>query len=495
MSPELTKPRPARSLWAALGLPLALGAFVLLQRLGSPSLFVDEAYSWHAAAAHIGVLLHRVRVDEVAPPTYYLLLHGWINLLGSDSESALRLLSAIAGLGLVGLTFWLADQLGGRLSGALAATAMAISPLLLQYGQEARAYVFAMAAVTLAGAAAVRAHNGGSSRQRWLAISALAAVAAPWLHYSSVLVIVPLAAWVGLHPGFSARSRRMYVGVAGVALVAVAPFAIAQLGRGHQGGVAPVARLTAGNLLRVLGTPFDGRNAGPAALRVLATIALVAALALLVRRGARAASPEWLIAACASVPVLAIVAETLAADIVGQPTYDALITRYTAVGAPFMVAALALAVTSVRRPAALALGLTVVVACASGLISSEQRSHYPPDLRDPFAAVGRGLGAQDTLVLSTDVASPPTSDYYVARLRRRRPRASVVSVTLGPPLSIPRPPGSRTWLIAGSRPVTHSESESTLVRSGEVVVSVQRYVPASELLVGMPPGPGVRPAP
>jgi hypothetical protein len=355
--------------------------------------------------------------------------------------------------------------------------------------------VFAMAAVTLAAAAAVHAHRGGPSQLRWLATSALAAVAAPWLHYSSVLVIVPLAAWVGLNPAFSARSRRLYVGVAGVALVAVAPFAIGQLGRGHQGGVAPVARLTAGNLLRVLGTPFDGRDAGPAALRVLATIALVAALALLVRRGARTASPQWLIAACASVPVLAIVAETLAADILAQPTYDALITRYTAVGAPFMVAALALAVTSVRRPAALALGLTVVAACLSGLISSEQRSHYPPDLRDPFAAVARGLGAQDTLVLSTDVALPPTSDYYAARLRRRRPNASVVSVTLGPPLSIARPPGSRTWLIAGSRPVTHSESESTLVRSGEIVVSVQRHVPATELLVGMPPGPGVRPAP
>jgi hypothetical protein len=160
-----------------------------------------------------------------------------------------------------------------------------------------------------------------------------------------------------------------------------------------------------------------------------------------------------------------------------------------------MVAALALAAVSLPRPAALALALTVLLACISGLISSEQRRHYPPDLRDPFAAVARGLGPKDTLVLSTDVALPPTSDYYVARLRRRRPHTSVVAVTLGPPLSVPRPPGSRTWLIAGSVPVTHSESESTLVRSGEVVVSVQRYVPASELLVGMPPGPGVRPAP
>ena len=56
--------------------------------------------------------------------------------------------------------------------------------------------------------------------------------------------------------------------------------------------MAPVARLNAGNLLSVLGTPFDGRAAGPSALRVLATIGLVVALVMLVRRGARAASPK-----------------------------------------------------------------------------------------------------------------------------------------------------------------------------------------------------------
>ena len=172
------------SLWLALGLPLALGALVLSYRLGAASLFVDEVYSWRAAASGLGALLHRVHVDEVAPPTYYLLLHGWISLLGTDAEWALRLPSAVAGLSLIGLTFWLANELGGRRAGTIAATATAVSPLVLEYGQQARAYVFVMAAVTLAVAAAARAARSEDLGPRWLALSAAAAGAALWIHYS-----------------------------------------------------------------------------------------------------------------------------------------------------------------------------------------------------------------------------------------------------------------------------------------------------------------------
>jgi uncharacterized membrane protein len=150
-----------------------------------------------------------VRVDELAPPTYYVLLHVWIQLTGSESEWVMRFLSVIAGVGVVISASWLAGLLGGRRVGALSGVLAALSPLFLQYSQEARAYVFAMLGVTIAVAAAVQASRSSASR-KWLILSAAAAIAAIAFHYTAVLVVLPLEVWVWFLSGFSDRARRAH---------------------------------------------------------------------------------------------------------------------------------------------------------------------------------------------------------------------------------------------------------------------------------------------
>src|SRR5690242_9145496 len=74
-------------------------AFCLrLHRIGAEELWLDEAFSFRdvTVAGWLGAL----RFKDV-PPLYPLLLHGWIRLAG-DSESALRLLSALFGTLFVG---------------------------------------------------------------------------------------------------------------------------------------------------------------------------------------------------------------------------------------------------------------------------------------------------------------------------------------------------------------------------------------------------------
>lgn len=92
---------------APLAAILAVAGLNLTWGLGASSLFVDEVYSWRAASVPLGELFHRVRFDEVAPPTYYVFLHEWIGRLGSQAEWVMRLPSALAGIALVGATYWL----------------------------------------------------------------------------------------------------------------------------------------------------------------------------------------------------------------------------------------------------------------------------------------------------------------------------------------------------------------------------------------------------
>jgi uncharacterized membrane protein len=308
----------------AVPLVVALGMF--LWQLGTPSLFIDEVYSWRATAVGVGELLHRVRVDEVAPPTYYLLLHGWIQLTGSDSEWTMRFLSALGGLGVVAGTTWLGGLLGGRRAAMLSGLFAALSPLVLQYSQEARAYVFAMLGVTIAAAAAVQATRSPESRG-WLVLSVAAAIAALWFHYTAALVVLPLEIWVGFQSGFSQRRRRGHIAAVALGLLIVSPWFALQVHRGHQGGVAPYARLTMSNLFAVIGTPFDGRYAEPTLLRALGALAVLAALGMLAGRRGQSVQARWLLVGAAGFPVLFVAGLTAFAEVIGQSSYTILISR------------------------------------------------------------------------------------------------------------------------------------------------------------------------
>src|ERR1700728_817167 len=358
----------ADSRWT-LALPLAVAVFTFLWRLGASSLFTDETSSWLAGRASLGELFSAVRKSEVAPPSYYLLLHAWIGLTGSDSIWTMRLLSVLAGICLVAAVWWLARLLSGDVAALLAALLTALSPLVVQYSQEIRAYVFVMLFATVAVAAAIAARDA-ASQQRWLALAGVASVAAIWTHYTGLLVIAPLVLYVWCAPGFSRRARRAYAAACASALVIVAPLMVLQLRAGHQGGVAPYAHLTATNLEKVVGTPFDGRFAGSQLTHVAGSGAAVVALAYLARRLCRDTPELWLLLAAALVPVLALAAVTLAATVSGESTYDSLITRYTAVAAPFMIVALGFAIATISRPAATALGAVALVAALSGLLAT-----------------------------------------------------------------------------------------------------------------------------
>ena len=77
---------------------------------------------------------------DIHPPLYYYLLHFWRGVFGS-SEFALRSLSAVLGVLLVGLTFLIGRKAFSAGVGLLAAFVAAINPFQIYYSQEARMYM------------------------------------------------------------------------------------------------------------------------------------------------------------------------------------------------------------------------------------------------------------------------------------------------------------------------------------------------------------------
>ena len=176
-----------RRRWAIGLLLILLGILLHLAPLGQDSLWLDEAFSVQAATNNDAATLWSQKVDTRHPPLYYILLRQTLITLGSESEAAARLPSALASLLNLALLYWLARLLSADAFTAwLTVALLALAPLSIWYAAEARMY----ALVTTAG---LLLAVGLAADRWWGSLPAFAGLAAGLvLDYT----IIPL--WVGL---------------------------------------------------------------------------------------------------------------------------------------------------------------------------------------------------------------------------------------------------------------------------------------------------------
>src|SRR5512147_356101 len=118
---------------------LVLAVFLRFYLLDGQSFWNDEGNSARIAERSLQLITEGAAGD-IHPPLYYYLLHFWRGVFGS-SEFALRSLSAILGVLLVGLTFLIGRKAFSAGVGLLAALVVAINPFQIYYSQEARMYM------------------------------------------------------------------------------------------------------------------------------------------------------------------------------------------------------------------------------------------------------------------------------------------------------------------------------------------------------------------
>jgi 4-amino-4-deoxy-L-arabinose transferase-like glycosyltransferase len=167
-------------------------------------------------------------VGESTPPLYYALAWVWAKLFGTG-EAGLRSLSALVGTAAIPITYLCGRELISRGAGYAAAALAAVSPWMIWYSQEARAY---MLFATLCGLSLLffaKARRDPSRRNlAWWAIwSSLALLT----HYFAGFVVAPEALWLLL----SIRTRPIVIASAVVAAVqaAIVPLVVNDLEHHH----------------------------------------------------------------------------------------------------------------------------------------------------------------------------------------------------------------------------------------------------------------------
>lgn len=191
---------------------------VVLRFVTSSPLWLDEALSVNIAALPVGEIPEALRQDG-HPPLYYLLLHGWMELVGT-SDTAVRALSGVVGVALLPLVWIAGRRRGGPVGGGASLTLAAATPFLVRYSTEARMYAL-LAVLVLAGWLVADDLRHGPDRRRWVALALLTG-ASLLTHYWALYLgaaAVGLLAWQWWRTGARAAAVRIGSALAAGALL------------------------------------------------------------------------------------------------------------------------------------------------------------------------------------------------------------------------------------------------------------------------------------
>ena len=166
---------------------LVLAAAVRFYDLTAAAIWGDEGSSLLMSQYSLGDIWFHAAHD-VHPPLYFMVLHGWIELFG-DGIFAIRSLSALPGIAVVALGFWLVRLVANPRAALLAGLLLALLPTAVRYSQEVRMY--SLLGLWLLGATIALVYWVKHPRRtRYLAIYALLMAVGFYTHYFTALCVI-----------------------------------------------------------------------------------------------------------------------------------------------------------------------------------------------------------------------------------------------------------------------------------------------------------------
>jgi uncharacterized membrane protein len=195
------------------------GAALRFHGLDAQSLWNDELSTWEQShQSTLADVIEKGVRGTTYPPGYQLLIY-YVERWAGDSEKALRLPSAVAGVLAILAVFFLGKQLYSQREGLIAATLLAFSYQPIYYSQEARAYSLLLLFSILSSHYWFRIAGRIKERRKPSVPSQVAyvacAIVAIYLHYFGLLLVaLQLAGLLAL----SAAQPRQLARVAGLAL-------------------------------------------------------------------------------------------------------------------------------------------------------------------------------------------------------------------------------------------------------------------------------------
>jgi mannosyltransferase len=400
-----------------LGLLLRLPSF-------NDSLFGDELATYFVATDRsvgdvVDLLQGNSVTGDLSPPLFFMVA-SLTDGLGDYAES-LRLASLLAGLAAIPLTYVLGDWTVGRAAGLVAAAIVTLSPFLIYYTTEARAYGLTLLLVLLSTLALLRAVE--TMGAWWWIAYALCSCAAIYAHYTPVYVLAAQFAWT-----FFARPRARLPLIASNAAVAIAylPWLPTLRDNTDSPGSKVIGFLTPFNLANVrielgrfgLGHPYVPLRVLPGwagiALFLAGIVAGVAGL-FVALRGQRLPRPS---ATLVLVVLLALAtpAGLILSSLIGDSVWNSrnLISSWPAMAVA--IGALVTAPTRVLRVAAVGL---VLAAFALGALKLLDSDHQRPSYAEAARFIERAAAPGDPIVEApapTPGPLAPLTDVALANL-------------------------------------------------------------------------------
>jgi hypothetical protein len=338
---------------------------------------------------------------ESTPPLYYSLAWLWAKLFGT-TEVGLRSLSAVLGVGTVPVAYLAARELVSRRAALMAATLVAVSPVLVWFSAEARSYALLVFLATVALWLFGRALRTSSvaSLTLWAVASALAVTT----HYFAVFLAAPQALLLVRR----AHRRRSAVAAAGViaASAATLPLALHQASFGHAGWIGHTA--LAGRVATLPGDLTVGFDARPRALLAAAAALAVAAGAALAYR--HAGGHERAGAATLGALALAALAAPTALALAGADYLDG---RNSLAAAIPLVIAVGVGFTAGGRAGRIAAAGLVALSLAVIVSGAGQPKFHSENWRAAAEDLGASNGVR-AIVATPGQAGRKPLDYYLS---------------------------------------------------------------------------------
>ena len=192
-APSLSRARTG-SLAAAAVVGLTALGFALRLSTFDQSFIGDELSTYWILNGHsLGDVLSSIKSDdEITPPLYFIL--GWLSLKLGSNPDWVRLPSLIAGTATIPLVYLLGARTLGRLPGLIGAAVITLSPFMIYYSVEARAYALMIALLTVSTLALLAALD--TRRTRWWVLYAVCTCGAMLSHYTALFPLAAQFAWV-----------------------------------------------------------------------------------------------------------------------------------------------------------------------------------------------------------------------------------------------------------------------------------------------------------
>jgi uncharacterized membrane protein len=350
---------------------------------------------------------------ETNPPTYYLLLRGWIALFG-DSEAALRSLSAAASILCIPVTYLLGRELAGKSRGLAGALLFALCPASLYFAQETRTYaLFMLAATVVLWAAAVYQRNSRSGKA--IAFYLLSATLCLYLHATGLLLVLACACAVWLYllsnGAITRQARFHWIVLNGGILLLGLPYFLHVFTASRTGNIDYMPQAGIHHLVYCVSLVVSGMVTPYPWPAFLLAAALFITLAVAVWRQplSRRASVTLIGVPCLFITLVLLVS-------VRRPILLPRILVWTVV--PLCLIAGDRLLTAGRSRYVVLLSLAA--AFGTGLFFQVTR---PNSDKEPWRDISRELGsklAQADLVVLSPVSNPMVLSYYAPRVKNVR---------------------------------------------------------------------------